>query len=96
MRLRSATPPVGATVPAPRSVAITFTEAVEPAFSTIVVTDAHGARVDDGGAPVASSDGLRLSVGLKPLSPGTYSVTWHATSVDTHKTEGHFGFTVAP
>ena len=37
-----------------------------------------------------------LMVKLKPLSPGIYSVAWHVTSVDTHKTEGHFTFTVKP
>jgi copper resistance protein C len=38
--------------------------------------------------------GARMSVGLKALSPGTYHVHWHALSVDTHKTEGSFSFTV--
>jgi len=30
----------------------------------------------------------------RPLSPGRYSVRWHAVSVDTHRTEGAFQFTV--
>ena len=33
-------------------------------------------------------------VELPRLSPGTYTVIWHVTSVDTHKTEGNFKFTV--
>jgi methionine-rich copper-binding protein CopC len=37
-----------------------------------------------------------LAVPVKPLAAGVYTVLWHATSVDTHKTEGHFTFTVAP
>jgi len=41
-------------------------------------------------------DPRQLSVPLKPMTPGTYTVEWHATSVDTHKTEGHFSFTLAP
>jgi methionine-rich copper-binding protein CopC len=41
-------------------------------------------------------DGRVLSVKLKTLAPGDYSVEWHVTSVDTHKTEGHFTFTVRP
>ena len=32
----------------------------------------------------------------KPLAPGVYKVTWHATSVDTHHTQGDFSFTVTP
>ncbi len=32
----------------------------------------------------------------KPLSPGVYTVHWHAVSVDTHHTQGDFQFTVKP
>src|SRR6516225_3757628 len=34
----------------------------------------------------------RLSVGALP--PGSYSVTWHVLSVDTHTTQGSFSFHV--
>ena len=72
---------------------------MEPAFTTIVVTDAAGRRVDDGGAPAVPAtpdgDASRLAVGLRRLGPGTYTVEWHATSVDTHRTQGRFTFTVA-
>jgi hypothetical protein len=50
----------------------------------------------DQGKPTALDDGRMLSVKLKPLPPGVYAVEWHVTSVDTHKTEGHFTFTVKP
>jgi methionine-rich copper-binding protein CopC len=33
---------------------------------------------------------------LKPLKPGRYGVSWHAVSVDTHRTEGKYNFVVAP
>jgi methionine-rich copper-binding protein CopC len=94
--LSRASPSAGSTVPAPKAVDITFTEGVEPAFSSIVVQDAQGQRVDTGDLRGVSDDGLRLEVGLKPLPPGAYTVVWHATSVDTHKTEGRFVFTVQP
>jgi copper resistance protein C len=29
------------------------------------------------------------------LPPGTYKVTWHVVSVDTHTTEGTFTFRIA-
>jgi methionine-rich copper-binding protein CopC len=95
--LLSADPAAGNTVPAaPHEVRITFTEGVEPGFSTIAVTDAAGHRVDQGGIqPVAGSDRV-LAVGLGALPAGTYKVVWHATAVDTHKTEGSFTFTVVP
>ncbi len=72
-----------------------FTEAVEPAFSTVEVTDAAGNRVDQA-TLTAQQDGLVLVVALKPLRAGVYAVAWHVTSVDTHKTQGHFSFTVTP
>ncbi len=94
--LVQAVPSVGGTVAAaPTEVTIVFSETVEPAFSSIVVEDAAGNRVDAGKAYVVSGDARRLAVGLKPVPPGTYTVTWRATSTDTHQTQGHFSFTVA-
>jgi methionine-rich copper-binding protein CopC len=92
-----ASPAAGSEVKsAPQAVTITFSEAVEPAFSKIEVKDANGARVDDGAVHSAGNDGRDLAVGLKKLAPGRYSVIWHVTSVDTHKTEGRYDFTVVP
>ncbi len=94
--LSTATPAVGSTIQqAPSQVVINFTEGVEPAFSTITVQDAAGQRVDAGDARRDGPE-TRLAVPLKTLQPGTYSVTWHATAVDTHKTEGHYTFSIAP
>lgn len=94
--LDHASPAVGATVPAPREVSIWFTERVEPAFSGIEVTDAAGARVDQGGTHPDPANAMLLHVGVKPLAPGQYKVSWHVVSVDTHHTHGDFTFTVAP
>ncbi len=96
--LASADPAAGATVKtAPTEVSITFTEEVEPKFSTIQVLDAGGKRVDDGKAHTAPDNEKLLSVGLKPLAPGTYKVIWHAMSADdSHKTKGNYVFTVKP
>ena len=93
--LKSATPAVGSAVQQPPGeVAITFTEGVEPGFSSIAVTDAAGAAMN-AGAPHLEGPATVLAVPLKPLPPGSYTVTWHATAVDTHKTEGHYSFTVS-
>ena len=95
--LKTATPAPDSTVQAaPEAVTIGFTEGVEPRFSSIEVQDAAGRRVDKGAAGTSPSDNKQLSVGLQPLQPGTYTVTWHATAVDTHKTDGTFQFTVRP
>lgn len=94
--LHSATPAVGSTIrTAPAEVRIDFTEGVEPGFSSISVMDAHGARVDDRMPHLEAGD-THLAIGLKPLAPGRYTVTWRATATDTHHTQGSFSFTVAP
>ncbi len=95
--LQKAVPGVGSTIHAPpASVTLRFSEGVEPTFSTIVVSDAAGTHFEAAAPQTASGDPKILSVALKPLAAGTYTVEWHAISVDTHKTEGKFTFTVAP
>jgi methionine-rich copper-binding protein CopC len=90
--LDHATPLVGSTVQAPpHEVALTFTQNLESAFSTVEVTDTGGARVDQGKAQIS---GNTMRIGLKALAPGAYRVRWHALSVDTHSTEGSFTFHV--
>jgi hypothetical protein len=95
--LERATPPVGGEVLAsPPELSITFTEGVEPLFSTIELQNASGATVAIGKLHTATDDNRRLSADLPKLFPATYTVTWHVTSVDTHKTQGSFHFTVVP
>lgn len=76
---------------APREVTLWFTQKLEPAFSTITVTDAAGKRADTGKSRVS---GNQMSVSLHPGGSGTYHVTWHVLSVDTHTTDGNFSFQV--
>ena len=90
--LDHAEPRVGSTVPtAPRELSLSFTQKLEPAFSSVEVSDANGARVDLGKPSISASV---MRIGLKQLSPGTYRVRWHVLSVDTHTTEGSFTFQV--
>jgi hypothetical protein len=94
--LDHASPAVGSSVAtAPKEIVLWFTEALEPAFSTIVVQDAKDADVQDGKATIDPGNTAELRVALKPLPPGTYKVIWHALSVDTHRTQGDFTFTVS-
>jgi methionine-rich copper-binding protein CopC len=95
--LRRAVPAVGSTVAtAPTEVDCTFTEDLEPRFSTIEVQDASGKRVDSGNMHLSSQDAKQMIIGVGHMGPGTYKVIWHAVSVDTHRTQGSFTFTVAP
>jgi copper resistance protein C len=90
-------PKVGGTLSAaPTEVRIWFTEALEPAFSSITVANAAGAAVTAGKTSVDPKDPKLLEVGLKPLPAGTYHVRWRVISVDSHPTQGDFTFSVAP
>ena len=90
--LDHSSPLVGSTVgSAPREVVLTYTQNLEAGFSSVDVTDANGARVDQG-KPHISGNVMRVA--LKSLSPGTYRVHWHVLSVDTHTTQGSFTFHV--
>ncbi len=95
--LDHAVPAVGSTVRAPPAeVRVWFTEAVEPAFSSITVSDAAGHAVSQGKAQRDPANAAELRVVVGTLPPGTYTVNWRVVSVDTHRTEGNFTFTVAP
>ncbi|HYA71564.1 MAG TPA: copper resistance protein CopC, partial [Roseiarcus sp.] len=43
-----------------------------------------------------ADDSVLIAKVVKTLPPGVYTVTWRAVSVDTHKTQGSFSFTVKP
>ena len=95
--LHSATPAVGSTVSTPPTqVNCRFTEELEPSFSSIEVQDAAGQRVDAGDMHPVPHDAKEMIIGLRKIGPGTYTVIWHAVSIDTHHTQGRFTFTVAP
>ena len=93
--LDHASPAVGSSVPAsPPVVTLWFTQDLEPAFSDLTVTNESGQRVDLGNAHIPQGSRAELQIGLKPLPRGTYTVSWHVVSVDTHPTEGTFTFDV--
>jgi copper resistance protein C len=88
-------PAVGSTVPtSPSEMHLWFTQELEPAFSWATVSDKSGASVNDGPAAIDPGNKSELTVKLKSLPAGTYTVKWHALSVDTHTTEGDFTFEV--
>jgi methionine-rich copper-binding protein CopC len=95
--LEHSDPSVGGKVhSAPAAVRIWFTEAMEPAFSSIQVFDATGKQLDKKDTHSDRSNRSLLQVSLPPLGPGTYKVVWRVMSLDTHVTNGDFRFQVAP
>lgn len=92
--LQHAEPGAGATLRAPPNrVVLTFSEKLEPAFSGIAVTDSSDRNVE---AAAPTIGGNAMAAQLRPLPLGRYRVVWHVVSVDTHRTEGAYSFTVRP
>jgi len=92
--LKHAEPGAGAVLnSAPRRVALIFSEQLEPVFSGVAVTDSSGHSVEAGAIVVR---GNSMVAPLRVLAPGSYRVVWHAVSIDTHRTEGGYSFTVKP
>jgi methionine-rich copper-binding protein CopC len=95
--LDRAVPAVGGKVHGqPAEVRLRFSQALEPAFSTVRVLDAGGKQVDRMDKGLDPKDASVLRVSLPGLAPGVYKVVWRVLSVDTHVTEGDYTFEVAP
>lgn len=93
--LDHANPKVGSTVTnSPGIIKIWFTQNLEPAFSSIQVKDMQDKQVDKNDAHLDDKDKTLLIVSLPQLPDGTYTVIWHVVSVDTHRTQGSFKFTI--
>ncbi|HEY3962522.1 MAG TPA: copper resistance protein CopC, partial [Gaiellaceae bacterium] len=81
---------------APKTVELTYDEAVEPRFALISVTDA-AAHQETTGSPMRSpANPDTLVVPLKKIGEGWYLVYWRAISVDGHPVQGVFTFAVGP
>lgn len=95
--LVNAVPAAGSTVNAsPQQIELSFSETLEPAFSTIKVFDEKGDHVEQGKPELDSGNAEVLRITLKPLIPGAYKVVWRVVSVDAHRLIGTFTFSVAP
>jgi len=95
--LKQAVPAVGSIVPTPPpALLLTYTEDLEIPFCTVTVADSAGNPVQTAKPQPVPSHPDEISIPLHITAPGRYTVTWHALSVDTHKTQGSFSFTVGP
>ncbi|MEU5962323.1 copper resistance CopC family protein [Micromonospora parva] len=92
--LRAATPARDATVSsAPTEVTLEFMRRLDPAFTTIVLTDAAKRRLSTG-EPVVTDATSTVQV-TDTLPNGTYTVAYRVVSVDGHPVQGSYPFTVA-
>ena len=93
--LDHATPLVGSTLKsAPSEVRMWFTQALEPRFTAAQLRSSTGAVMASGG--VDPADPKQMVIQVRGLPPGKYKVFWKVLSVDTHRSEGSFGFEVKP
>ncbi|ALX16196.1 copper resistance protein CopC [Burkholderia cepacia JBK9] len=94
-KLESAAPATGSTVDvAPDAVRLTFNEDLEPAFSSVKVSDASGNAVTQDKAQVDASNPRVMTVAMPKLAPGAYTVQWAAMTADAHRTKGTYTFRV--
>jgi len=80
----------------PRQISVSFSEPIEPAYSTLTLTDAAGHEPPHGKATVPQEDPKRLVLPIDSLGPGRYTVKYRALSMDGHAVTGEYGFSVGP
>ena len=80
----------------PPVVLLTYTEAVEPRFAAISVTNAAGESQAAGPPRRSAADPKTLVVPLQRVAQGWYLVYWRVISVDGHPVRGAFTFAVGP
>jgi copper transport protein len=80
----------------PSHVALVYSEAVEPRFAIVSVTDAGGTQETSGPPARSPSNPDELDVPLAHLGQGWYLVFWRVISEDGHPVRGAFTFAVGP
>ena len=80
----------------PPNVQLTYSEAVEPRFAIVSVTDAAGHQQTAGPPERSPTNADTLVVPLKKLDEGWYLVWWRVISEDGHPVRGAFTFAVGP
>ncbi|GAB3458098.1 copper homeostasis periplasmic binding protein CopC [Massilia terrae] len=94
-KLQSSDPAAGSIVAtAPRQIRLKFNEAVEPAFSKIILSDDKNADIKLPHVEVDKADPSVMTATLPALGHGTFRVQWTAMTHDSHKTKGDFTFQV--
>lgn len=79
----------------PQALTLTFGEDIEPAFSGVDILDAQQQPMPVAKAQRNGRQHNQLIVPLsQPLPAGSYQVNWHVLSVDGHKTQGNYSFSV--
>jgi methionine-rich copper-binding protein CopC len=94
VHMRASSPKKGAVMTAPpEKVILTFSNSLEPTFSTVTVIDSSGTTVS-GKTQFLEDNAVMETALLKNLAPGKYTVKWKCVSLDGHKQTGSYTFTI--
>lgn len=92
--LKAATPAKNAQLAtAPTEITLEFLQKLDPAFTTIVLSDAAQQKIPTGEPMVTGATGTISIDGTLPN--GTYTVAYRVVSADGHPVQGSYPFTVA-
>lgn len=84
----------------PKQIELRFSELLDDKFNTVEVYPSSQVKekthsnLADGEPKVDAKDHTRLTVSLKSLPPGDYTVDWRVLSRDGHSAPGRFTFKV--
>ncbi|MEU5942924.1 copper resistance CopC family protein [Micromonospora sp. NPDC047548] len=77
----------------PTQITLTFLQKLDPAFTTIVLSDADQRKVPTSEPAVTGATGtVTIS---PPLANGNYTVAYRVVSADGHPVQGSYSFTIA-
>ena len=95
--LKASNPAAESSVVDVQEIRLGFNEGVNPKFSGADLKDETGKAMATGPAKVDAKNKKELIVPISAkLSPGSYTVEWHAVSDDSHRVKGRFSFKVTP
>lgn len=93
-KLLSASPAANAVVAAPGKIEMRFSEGLIPAFASIDLVDKKTSAKVAVKTSVSGGGKVLTGVPAKPLAAGAWHLTYHVTSVDTHRVQAGYDFTV--
>jgi copper resistance protein C len=99
--LRSSPADKSGVTEAPKQIELWFSELLDDKFNSIEVypsaelKEKTHAKLTEGEVTVDPKDRTHLTVTLKTLAPGEYTVDWRVLSRDGHSAPGRFSFKVA-
>ncbi|WP_342114515.1 copper resistance CopC family protein [Pseudoduganella sp. OTU4001] len=93
--LKASEPQSGAVLAAPpQHIVLTFNEKIEPAFTSVTVSNAKGDKVSAGKAVPDAGNPAAVKLAVPALGAGAYTVKWAVAGHDGHRRTGEFKFTV--